>query len=265
MIRPFDGRYARRALRIVTLVAACCLRPAICFGGGTPGTPQLSPLVREADDYYLGRWQIANVEKGLDLLWQDVRQRPDDYEAWWRIAEFDCYLDRNSDGPGNLRILEQGIDAGKKATALDPNRPEGHFWLGADYGLDAEEKGLLEGLRMVGRIREQMETVEKLDPNYQECGAQRTLARVDYRVPFFAGGDKRRSVELLEGCLKKYPHDSLTMLYLAESLLALGHRVEARNELQQILQLCPDPNYGPEQKKNQARAQALLAKEFGLK
>lgn len=237
--------------------------PVVSLGGGPSANPQLSLRVRAADDYYLGRWRIANVQKGLDLLLQDVRAHPSDYEAWWRIAKFDCYLDRNSDGPDNVKMLEEGIAAGKRAIALEPNRPEGHFWLGADYGLLAEENGLIQGLRLVGRIREQMRIVERLDPGYQDCGAQRTLARVDYRLPFFAGGDKRRSVELLRSCLKKYPHDSLTMLYLAQSLLAIGERAEAKNELEEILRLCPDPNYGPEQQQNQAKARALLAKEFG--
>ncbi len=265
MTRPFVGRHGPRTLKNLIGAMVIFSLPAVSFGGGTPPKPELSRLVREADDYYLGRWRVENVEKGLDLLREDVGKNPNDYEAWWRIAQFDCYLARNSDGPGNAQILEEGIRAGKKAVALDPNRPEGHFWLGADYGLDAEEKGLLQGLRLVGRIREQMETTEKLDPSYQECGAQRTLARLDYKVPFFAGGDKRRSVQLLEGCLKKYPHDSLTMLYLAQSLLALGQRAEARSELQKILRLCPDPNYGPEQRRNQAKARALLAREFGQK
>ncbi len=254
--RPRFGVMA--AALLLSLVVPLCVRAA------SAGKP-LSNLVIKADDYYQGRWQIQNVVKGLALLKQDVAQHPDDYEAWWRIAEFTSYLARHDDGPVEMKELEQGIDAGKKAAALAPGRPEGHFWLGADYGLYAQEKNLIQGLRLVGRIREQMETVQKIDPDYNQCGAERTLARVDYEVPPLLGGDKNESVTLLQDSLKKCPKGSLTMLYLAQSLLALGRKDEARAQLENLLKLCPDPLYGPEQEQNKAEARELLAKDFGQK
>ncbi len=268
--RPILSRLPRRPRTVRRfLPASAGLLTLLLVASGKTAQPSapgsLSPLVREADDYYLGRWRIANVEKGLALLRQETLARPRDYEAWWRIAEFDCYWVRARHNPANPKILLQAIAAAKRATALAPTRPEGHFWLGIAYGLYAERENLLLGLRLVGRIRRQMRLVEKLDPSYQQCGAQRTLARVDERLPFFAGGNQQRAIQLLQDCLKKYPHDSLTMLYLAEGLLAVGQSAAAQSELQAILRLCPNPNYGPEQLQNQAKARALLAKRFAQK
>ena len=52
------------------------------------------------------------------------------------------------------------------------------------------------------------------------------------------------------------------MLYLSDSYLALGLREEAREQLERILQLCPDPNYAAELAENQEGARTRLAKYF---
>ena len=90
-------------------------------------------------------------------------------------------------------------------------------------------------------VRNEMETVMRLDPDYEQRGAQRVLARVYYRAPFFKGGDKQRSIELLQDCLRRYPSDSFALLYLADDYLSVGRRAEARSLLERILDLCPDP------------------------
>jgi tetratricopeptide (TPR) repeat protein len=226
-----------------------------------PNLP-LSERVREADDCFLGRRELAYVRKAIELIRQQVAIDPDDYEAWWRRAEFTCYMARHTSGKEKEEYLEEGIAAGRKAVALWPNRAEGHFWLGVNLGLEAEQRGYFRGLMMVDSIRKELELVVKLDPNYEQAGGERTLARLDYRAPFFKGGDKARSIKLLLDALKRFPHNSLARLYLADSYLAMGRRQEAREQLEIILNLCPDPQYGPEQEENQARARERLAKYF---
>lgn len=221
--------------------------------------------MRGADDYFLGRQELSNVRTALQLLRQAVSENPKDYEAWWRISKFTCYLARHTEGRARQKLLQAGIDAGTKAVALAPNRVEGHFWLGANQGLMAEARGFLKGLSLIERVRSEMKTVIRLDPNYEQAAGLRTLARVDYRAPFFKGGDKRRSIKLLQQSLNRFPHNSLTMLYLADSYMALGRRQQARQQLENILSLCPDPLYGPEQQDNQAEARERLAKYFASK
>ncbi len=222
----------------------------------------LPQYVIAADDYYLGRHQVENVQKALTLLREGVAKNPREYEAWWRISEFNCYLARQASDAEEVKLLEQGIDAGKKAVAIAPNRVEGHFWLGANYGLLAEARGLLRGLLLVDAVRREMETVMRLDPDYEQGGGERILARLYYRAPFFKGGDKRRSIRMLEDSLKRYPENSLALLYLADSYWAVGRRAEARAMLEKMLKLCPDPLYGPEQEDNQAEARDKLANDF---
>jgi len=231
-------------------------------GANSPAL-QISDRVREADDHYLGRQDLDNLTKGLELLRAEVAQDPDSYEAWWRISKFVHYQARHSAGSAKAKLIDEGVGAGKHAVALEPNRVEGHFWLGANYELASESRGFfgfLRGLLLVDSIRKEMETVNRLDPDYEMGGGLRTLARLDYRAPFFMGGDKKRSIERLKKCLEHHPDDSLAMLYLSDSDMALGHRDEARQELELILKLCPDPQYGPELAENQEEARARVAK-----
>jgi tetratricopeptide (TPR) repeat protein len=187
-----------------------------------------------------------------------------DYEAWWRISKFDCYLAVHTSGREMLRTLPEAVAAGEKAVALEPARVEGHFWLGTSYGLSVEQRGMLAGLRMVDTIRAEMETVVRIDPDYEQGAGLQTLARICYSAPFFKGGDKRRSIELLQANLRRFPGNSLTMLYLADSLLAVHRRDEARDQLQHILKLCPDPLNGPELAENQVEARKRLAEYLKL-
>jgi tetratricopeptide (TPR) repeat protein len=218
-----------------------------------------------ADDYYLGRSNPSNLDQALRLLRQAVSDNPNDYEAWWRIARTEAHLGSNrdpKDEKGQVADFQAGVDAGHKAVALQPNRVEGHFWLGANYGLLAETEGWFRGLRLLDTIRHEMETVVRLDPEYEQAAGQRTLARIYYRAPFFKGGDKQRSIQLLMDCLKRYPQDSFALLYLGDDYLAVGRKAEAKALFEQILILCPDPIYGPELAGNQEEARDRLREEF---
>ncbi|HEV3279628.1 MAG TPA: hypothetical protein VG860_22765 [Terriglobia bacterium] len=222
--------------------------------------------VAEADSLYQERGDLARAEQGMQVLRDAVSEDPNSYDAWWRMARLDNFLGRaqedKDDDKAAERDFEIGADAGRRAVALQPNRVEGHFWLGANYGLLAEDEGWIKGLRLLDSVRAEMESVIRLDPNYEQAAGQRTLARLYYRAPFFKGGDKQRSIQLLEDCLKRFPRDSFSLLYLGDDYLAVGRREEARAMYQKILDLGTDPVYGPELAKNQSEARDRLQREF---
>jgi len=256
---PRTVKYLVPRLGVLALVTIAA-RPILAAAPGS--ATSLPQRVVEADDYFLGRAKLENVQQGVALLKQEAAQNPQNYEVWWRLAKFYNYMGRRTQGDERVKHLDAGIAAGKKAVALQPNRVEGHFWLGASYGLKAEECNWFDGLRLIDPVRREMEITIKLDPDYEEASGLRTLARVYYRAPFFKGGDKRRSVELLEECLRRHPQDSMTMLYLADSYVAVDRRDDARKILERMLSLCPDPDYSPELADNQAEARDMLTKEL---
>jgi tetratricopeptide (TPR) repeat protein len=234
----------------------------ITAAGSSSTAADLSDRVREADDYYLGRQNPENLTKGLELLRADVERDPNDYEAWWRISRIIYYQARHAAASARLKLLDSGNEAGKKAVALAPNRPEGHYWLASNYDLTAEARGYPRGLLWVDAIRKEIVTVNRLDPDYEDAGGLRLLGRLEYRAPFFLGGDKRRSIEVLKDCLNRFPENSGAMLNLSESYIALGQKDEARKELEMILSLCENPQRAPELAEDQEEARARLSKYF---
>lgn len=252
-------------LGVILAAIAAFLGPDRAVAVSPERTGLFSGRIAKADDYYLGRAKLSNVDQGLQLLRQAVAENPNDYEAWWRISRSQNFLGRARDErspQAAIQAFQAGVDAGQRAVHLQPNRVEGHLWMGVNYGLLAEEEGWIKGLRLLDTVRNEMEAVTRLNPDYEQAAGQRTLARLYYRAPFFKGGDKQRSIQLLQDCLKRYPHDSFALLYLADDYLAVGRRDQARALLEQILSLCPDPQYGPELAANQAEARDRLQREL---
>jgi tetratricopeptide (TPR) repeat protein len=244
------------------LFAAVPLASAAQRRAASFATQILSNPVYQADDYYLGRRNLENVYAGLRILQAVVARNNASYDAWWRISKFYNYLGRFSNADQRRGLLQQAIAAGERAVALEPNRVEGHFWLGASYGLLAEASNFIEGLHMADKIRAQMEAAAKIDPDFERAAALVALGRMDYRLPFFKGGDKQRSVQLLEESLRRSPDNSLAMLYLADSYRSTGRLNDAHSMLERILSLCPDPGYSTELIQNQTEARKDLSRYF---
>ena len=73
-------------------------------------------------------------------------------------------------------MLEARHRCARRIAALEPNRPEGHFWIAANMGALAESFGLRQGLRYRGDIKDELLTVLKLDPAFP-AGIGRSRAR----------------------------------------------------------------------------------------
>ena len=213
--------------------------------------------IAQADQFYRERDDLQRLEQGIVLLRQAATTDPNSYEANWRLAKFSYYLARHTDGEYRDRALRAGIDAGKVAVQLQADKPDGHFWLGANYG-GALESGSL-GLASLGDVRKEMDTVLKIDEGYQDGSAYMVLGLVDLKAPKIVGGDKQRAVTEMERGLQFGKANAFLRLHLAEAYQAVGRTADAREQLNTILSMTPDPDYLPELKEAQTQAKQLLA------
>ncbi len=149
--------------------------------------------------------------------------------------------------------------AGRRAVAINPARPEGHFWIAANMGALAESFGLRQGIRFRGAIRDALETVLQLDPGFQQGSADRALGRWYFKVPELFGGDKRKSEAHLRKALAYNGQSVITRLFLAETLIALNRKDEARRELEAAIAAPDDPEWIPEDRVFREQARRLLA------
>jgi tetratricopeptide (TPR) repeat protein len=255
------ARTASLLMMVVLMSSACSYRSHLrtAAPNAINNTPASDPAsnIAQADQFYRERDDLKRLEQGIVLLRQAATTDPNSYEANWRLAKFSYYLARHTDGEYRDRAFRDGINAGKMAVQLQPDKPEGHFWLGANYG-GALESGSF-GLASIGDVRKEMETVLKIDESYQDGSAYMVLGLVDLKAPRIAGGDSQRAVTEMEKGLQFGKTNAFLRLHLAEAYRAVARTPEAREQLNAILSMTPDPNYLPELKEAQTQAQQLLA------
>jgi len=157
----------------------------------------------------------------------DDAPAPPDCDRLWQATRSLCKAGERAAGEEKTRLLGQAIAAGEEAVRRCPGRVEAHYWLGASYGRYAEAKGGLTALRLVGRIRGEMEASIRLQRDYEGGDAFLALGELDLQVPRLLGGNRTRGVARLEEGLRVAPGNLEIRLALAEAYLRAGRRPEA--------------------------------------
>jgi len=230
--------------------------------------PQAQPaavtLIQHGDELYVERTDIAKAKEALAFYQDALLQNQDAFGAYWRMARVEYWIgDHAESSDEKKQAFQMGIYHAKKAIALKPDRPEGHYWLGVNYGSYGEAKGVLKSLSLVGPIKNEMKQVLAIDPAFEYGGADQLLGRLYYELPGLFGGDKKLSLEHLLKSKELGPRVGLTRIYLADTYLALGEVEKAYQELRAVLDIEPYPTLIPEtaQEKEMARKK-LEGKEF---
>ena len=212
----------------------------------------------DPDALYRQRETIASAQQA-EGIWADrLAKNPKDFESAWKLARARYWLGGHAGEKTRKAYLESGIAAGRAAIAIAPNKPEGHFWVAANMGALAESCGLRQGLKYRGDIKEALLTVLRLDPAYQHGSADRALGRWYYKVPGLFGGSDKKSEEHLRKSLTYNPNSAASLLFLAETLIELGKKDEARKALQKLLDAPVDPEWAPEDRDFKQKGLAVL-------
>ncbi len=245
-------------------ISICLLLLATSCNEGTPNetpaatTTSAAEDIASADQLYGQREDLMQLRRGIVSLRQALTKDPGNYDAAWKLAKFNYYLAMHTDNSKERDdAFQAGIEAGKTAVQLQNERPDGHFWLGANYG-GAAEHSRIQGLATVNDIRNEMQTVLRLNEGYQDGSAYMVLGLVDLNAPNIIGGDPKKAVEEMEKGLRFGEPNAFLHLHLAEAYKKVGRNDDARRELKKILSMTPDQNYLPEYKEATAAAQKLL-------
>jgi len=222
---------------------------------------QEKTLIQQGDELYAQREDLSKAEQAIKKYQEAIMKGENKYEAYWKIAKTLYYIgSHKTDKKEKKRIFSQGIYYAKKAVELEPEKPEGIFWLATLRGVWGETRGVLKSLFLVKPIMNGYKKVLELDPKLEGGGAYRALGRVYYKLPGFAGGSKQKSLEYLLKSKEICPSNPLTHIYLAETYLALKQKDKARKVLKELLELEPDPRWIPETKELKELAKQMLKK-----
>ena len=150
-------------------------------------------------------------------------------------------------GAERRTLLEAGVEAGAAAVALQPDQPEGHFWIAANMGALAESFGLRAGLKYRGAIKDELED-RAAARSRVSAGLGRSRARP--LVLQGAGALRRQQQEggrasARVADLQPAQH-RVALLPRRDCSSTTGRNAEARAELQKVLAAPIDPEWAPE-------------------
>jgi tetratricopeptide (TPR) repeat protein len=224
--------------KTILLIFAFVCFPSILF------SQSAEELIAQADVLYNEMKDVETAEKALELYRQALGVADDKYEPYWKISRIQYYIGAHTAEKNDKKIIfSQGVYHANKAVALQPEKPDGHYWLGVNNGKYGETKGVMKSLSLVKPIKKSMFKIIEVDRGYEDGGADRVLGRVFFKVPGIAGGSKDKSLEHLEKSKELGPEDPITRVYLAETYLAKDRVDDARAELEYVLNMQDDPRW----------------------
>jgi tetratricopeptide (TPR) repeat protein len=220
-------------------------------------------MIDQGDELLATMADMETAQKVLSL-YKDAADKMDSlYDVYWRISRVLYYIGiHTAEKKDQKSIFSEAVDYAQQAAEMEPEKPDGHYWLGVNHGKVGEVRGVLKSLFLVKPIKKAMNKVIELDRSYEDGGPDRVLGRVYFKLPGFAGGSNTKSLEHLQKSKEYGPDDPVTMLYLAETMLKKKMKDEAKQELETILNKPDDPRWIVDLAQCKVEAQELLNKKF---
>ena len=216
--------------------------------------------IAEAETLYEGREDLNKARVCVASLRQARLADYGNYEAAWKLARASFYVgDRTESNKEKDDMFREGTEAGKAAVKLHPDKPEGHFWLGANYGGTAANSTIA-NLSSFQDIKREMEAVLKLDESYEGYSAYLGLGRLYLQAPKVLGGDTEKAIQYLEKGVKLNPKHGLMHFHLAEAYESANRDAEAKKQIEELMAITPDPKYVAEHKDAVEKGKKLLEK-----
>lgn len=243
----------------VSILLACCASKAETESAATPkNSVPAAEVIAQAEALFRQREDISKLREAVRRL--AAARTPDNrnFEIEWQYARFNYFLGRQSDNEKESdEAFENGVQAGKIAARIAPDKPDGHFWYAANLGEQAKKSPVTVGIKSVDDIREAMNKVIEIQPAYQNASAYDALAQIELTTGLF-GGKAEKAVEYLEKALTLEKNNAYIYLHLAQAYLALNREAEAKKHLEYLLKMKPSPEYKFEHQEAAEKAKKLL-------
>jgi hypothetical protein len=214
----------------------------------------------DPDRLYADREHLQSALEAAAVWESRLKSNPQDFESAWKLARACYWLGGHVAEDGRRAQFERGIEAGRQASVLRADRPEGYFWMAANMGAMAESFGLRQGIKYRGPVKKALETVLAIDRSFQQGSADRALGRWYLKVPRLFGGSKDKSVEHLKQSLTYDPTSAASRYFLAETYVEMGRTNDARQEAQAVIDGPINSEWAPEDREFKQKARTLLAR-----
>ncbi len=223
----------------------------------------IGETVTKCDALFKERDDLAKLREAVKSLAVVRNSDARNYEVEWKFAKYNYFLGkRSTDEKEKEKAFENGVQAGRIASRVAPDKPDGYFWYAANLGEQAKLSPVTIGVKSVDDIKQAMNKVIEIQPDYQSASAYDALAQVELHTAGLMGGKPEMAVEYLEKALTINKTNSDVYLHLAEAYIAVGKKDEAKKQLEYHLKMKPNPDYLPEHNENVEKAKKLLETKF---
>lgn len=202
LARYFDGAYGKgtgndkkKALQEASL--------AIKYDPDIPnGWMVLGGIAMENNDFVIAKQAFAqsldstDPYKNYGNLIRGENQVGEDYESLWHLGYFYEFMGQNcSDKKIKITLLEKGLAYLEHAEKVNTKGVAGHLYRAILLGNIGMEKGILQSLRMVRPMVDELQTVIMLEPG--NAMAHAMLGQIYWRAPGkpLSIGNKQRALE----------------------------------------------------------------------
>ena len=193
--------------------------------------------VAAADALFSYGEDTARDLQALATLTRALGTDAHNYQVLWRAARAYYQVGDDASDSEKQGYFERGIEMGQRAVAQQPAGVEGHFWLGANYGGLSEIQGIWQAFQMVKKVRTEMETALRLQPDYEDGSAYRALGEIARQLPGVFGGSLKRAMAYFEQGLRVAPQNMGLKLALAKAYREAGQREAGQRLLAEMLQM----------------------------
>lgn len=154
-----------------------------------------------------------------------------------RLARTCFVLGALAPGASRTGYYEKGLTYAENLLAQQPDGVAGHYWKALNLS-GLADVNRLRGFKLLPQIMDELERSLVLDETYDQAGAHRVLGRIYFEAPGWpvSVGNREKSLEQLTAAVRLAPDNSTNHLYLAETLLAMGKKAQASEELEKVLQ-----------------------------
>jgi tetratricopeptide (TPR) repeat protein len=230
----------------------------------SPTTPNLpvNETLAKADALFKQREDISKLREAVNLVKQVRNPDSRNFEVEAAFAKYNLFLGRQTtDENEKQKAFDAGEASARIASRLQPDKPDGYFWYGANLGEESKMSPVTVGIKSVDDIREAMNRVIEIDPGFQGASAYDILAQVELNTRLM-GGKPEKAIEYLEKAISIEKNNTYLYLHLAQAYVAAKQNDKAKQQLNHVLTMKPDPDYLPEHKAAVEEAKKMLAAKF---
>ncbi len=255
--------YSLITIGLFCISAASCASKVETVETNTPfDQNKIAQIITKADEACQKHDDLSKLKECVNSLAQIRNPDNRNFEVEWKFSQYNYFLGKQIEAyEESDKYLKNGESAGKIASKIAPDKPEGYFWYGANIGEQAKRAPLTKGLTSITEIRTAMNKVIEIQPDYQGASAYDALAQIELNTALVGGSDEK-AVEYLEKAISLNENNTYLHLHLGQAYLAVNRKTEAKKQLEIVLSAKPNSDFMPEYNESVEQAKKLLKTKF---